>query len=123
MLRMKIKTLYIGTLVLLLTIVGSIYVYQQTFAQNKNRTEILKINDELKEKKQAITDLNKQIDKFKKEIKQKEQQVASLGNQISILDSRIQKTNLDIKARSLDIESKKLEIKTVVKYNGYERRW
>ena len=84
-----------------------------TQAQNQTKTEILKINDEIQQKKDAIKDLNQQIEEYHKEIKSKEQQVVSLNNQLSIVDSRIKKTSLDIRARELEIESKKLEIFTV----------
>lgn len=84
-----------------------------TQAQNQTKVEILKINDEIQQKKDAIKDLNKEIEQYRKEIKDKEQQVVSLNNQLSIINSRIKKTSLDIRARELEIDSKKLEISTI----------
>lgn len=107
---MKKKYLSIGIFSVLL-ISGASLFYAR--AQNQTKTEILKINDEIQEKKEAIKDLNQQIEQYRAEIKNKEQQVVSLNNQLSIIESRLKKTTLDIRARELEIESKKLEISTI----------
>lgn len=104
------KLLSIAIFSLLISGGAGIYYAQ---AQNQTRQEILKINDDIQQRKDAIKDLNQQIEQYRVEIKDKEQQVVSLSNQLSIIDSRLKKTTLDIRARELIIESKKLEITTI----------
>ncbi len=106
---MKLKIIIAGLFIALILTAAGLW-QSKAQAQTTSKADILKINDDIKQKKDAISNLNKQIEQSEQEIKTKEQQVVSLSNQLSIIDSRIKKTALDITAAGLDIEAKKLEI-------------
>lgn len=103
----------IFSLAIITLALASLAIFKFALATNHVKTEIVKINDEIKNKRRQITDLNEQIESYQKEIRDKEKQVVSLGNQLSIINTRIKKTELDIRARELDIDTKRLEIKTL----------
>lgn len=106
------KILMTGLAVAVVAIAG-LLAFHYSLADNQTKSDILKINDEIKNKRQSINELNAQIEDYKKQIRDKEQQVVSLDNQLSIINTRVKKTELDIQARQLDIETKQLDIKTL----------
>ncbi|OGL72319.1 hypothetical protein A3D72_01460 [Candidatus Uhrbacteria bacterium RIFCSPHIGHO2_02_FULL_57_19] len=75
------------------------------------RDEIIKINDQVKSKKQLIENLNQQIESRKKEIARKRNEAATLENQIGILENRTAKTELDLLETQAEIEAAELEIR------------
>lgn len=75
--------------------------------------QILKINDEIQEKKENIEKLQNQSIEYKKIINQKRAQGNNLANQMAIINNRIAKMEIDIKTTKLEIDKTKLEIQNV----------
>lgn len=74
------------------------------------REEILRLNDAVKNKKQAVESLQGKINALNNEIQQKRTQTVSLQNQLALLENRLAKTVLDIQQTEAEIEEVNLEI-------------
>lgn len=79
-------------------------------ATDTNSTEIQKLNDTIKERKDKIQDLQNSIDRYKKQIDQKELEATSLKNQLSILDTRIDEVEAEVEITKERLETTKLEL-------------
>lgn len=71
------------------------------------------INQQIKEKKDAMQQLEDKINVYKKDIDHKQTEGLSLKNQMALLNSRIAKTELDIQMAEVNISTLDLEIKSL----------
>ncbi|MEK9158983.1 MAG: hypothetical protein AAB673_03190, partial [Patescibacteria group bacterium] len=71
------------------------------------------INRQIKEKKDAMQQLEDKINVYKKDIEQKQTEGLSLKNQMALLNSRIAKTELDVQMAEANISTLDLEIKSL----------
>lgn len=77
------------------------------------KDEVLKINDQIQERKQKISDITSRIGQYQEKIEVKRKESASLQNQLSIIENRIAKTELEIEEAEEEIESTNLEIRAL----------
>ena len=85
---------------------------QTGFAVDINN-EVKKINQEIKEKKDAIEDIQNKQKIYQATIRQKQADKANLTNQLAILENRIAKAEMDIETVKLDVDRINLELKKV----------
>lgn len=74
------------------------------------REEILRLNDAVKGKKQAVESLQSKINVLNSDIQKKRTLTVSLQNQLALLENRLAKTVLDIEQTETEIEEVNLEI-------------
>jgi len=89
--------------------------YQDDFnnvvnGSNSLNTEINKLNQDIKDKKDYTERIDEMQKKYSDAIVQKQSEKASLENQISILDNKVAKTELDIERVETEINRITLEI-------------
>ncbi len=71
------------------------------------------LNQQIKEKQEAIKKLEAQIETYKTNIQQKEKEIATLANQLAIINSRLAQTELDIQVTQVQMDELNLEIKSL----------
>lgn len=74
-------------------------------------SEIIKLNEQVDEKKNQIEELNRQKSIYQQNINIKQKEAVSLRNQMEILDNEIAKIALEVQTTEIDIEKTNLEIK------------
>ena len=84
---------------------------EQSDAPSGAREEILKLQDEIKAKKDESAALEEKIGVMKKSIERKRVEGLSLKNQLTIIDERLEAVRLDIQSTQLEIETVELELK------------
>src|SRR3989344_4328199 len=84
---------------------------EQSDAPSSAREEILKLQDDIKAKKDEVAALEEKIGVMKKSIERKRVEGLSLKNQITIIDERLEAVRLDIQSTQLEIETVQLELK------------
>lgn len=84
---------------------------EQSDVASGAREEILKLQDEIKAKKDEGAALEEKIGVMKKSIERKRVEGLSLKNQLTIIDERLEAVRLDIQSTQLEIETVELELK------------
>lgn len=74
------------------------------------REEILRLNDAVKNKKQAVESLQSKINGLNSDIQKRRTETVSLQNQLALLENRLAKTVLDIQQTETEMEEVNLEI-------------
>src|SRR3989338_202573 len=74
------------------------------------REEILKLQDNIKSKKEEVAKLEEKIGTMKKSIERKRVEALSLKNQMSVLDQHLEAVHLDVESTKLEIETVQLEL-------------
>ncbi len=77
------------------------------------KEDLLKINDQITNKKNQIDTLKQSIQTYQNKINSLENQELSLANEISILDNRLAKMDLDIQSTEAQIEEIGLELQSL----------
>lgn len=80
---------------------------------NLDSVEVWQINQDINEKRAAISDLKKQIEVYQKNINAKQKEIDNLASQVSTLNESIAKMNLEIKTAELEIETTNLKIENI----------
>lgn len=78
--------------------------------ETETKQEIDTLNEDIKDKRNQVNELDSLIDKYGARIKEQESKQASLQNEVLILDNRIAKTELDIERAKTELEALRLEI-------------
>ncbi len=74
---------------------------------------ILELNEQIKDKKNKISDIRKQIDEFEKNIRIRRAESASLENEIVLIEDEVTKNDLALEATYDEIDQLDLEMKQV----------
>lgn len=100
----------IGTILLIFTLVGVTPLQCLAEAAKKPDITVVNLNGQIKDKKDKITDLRKQIDVYKKNISARQAEKVSLENEISIIEDKVAQKELDAQAMQHEIDELALEI-------------
>jgi murein DD-endopeptidase MepM/ murein hydrolase activator NlpD len=75
--------------------------------------EVLQLNLQIQEKKQALDQLNQQKAEYERNLALKQEEALSLSSQIGSLDEQVKKTELEIDIANNEIDTLKLQIREV----------
>ncbi len=79
------------------------------------KQEVDALNQQIKQKRNRVNELDSIIDSYKKRILDQETKQTSLENEVLILDNRVLKKELDIERAKIELEALKLEIDSLEK--------
>lgn len=77
------------------------------------KSQVDQLNQQIKNKRGKVSELDSLISGYKEKIAQQEAQAASLSNEILILDNRVVKINLDVDRTKAEIDALNLEISSL----------
>lgn len=86
------------------------------------KTQIEDLNKEVKQKKNAIEDLQGKAERYRAIIGEKKEESASLEDQIALLENRVAKTQLDIDIAKAEVKTLELEMSVIDEKVGTQER-
>lgn len=106
---MKKRAFFIVSFVLVLLCIGagSAFIIP---AHAVSDVTVLELNEKIKDRKNKITSLHKQIEVYQANINARRSQAASIGSEIAIIEDDAARASLDIEALETEIEQLGLEI-------------
>lgn len=115
MFKTKIKTkglnLRIFSYILVISLITNFLFSVKIVAQDAINPDIIKLNEEVEEKKKQIEELNRQKQIYQQNINARQREAVNLRNQMAIMENEIAKIALEIQATELDIDKTNIEIK------------
>lgn len=105
------------------SVTNNSFVFGQTKSTAALNKEVVKLNQEIKDKRNYTKKLEDKQKEYSDAIEQTQSEKADLDNQLALLDNRAAKTELDIERVESDIDITKLEIqKTNVEINDKNKQ-
>jgi len=96
---------------LVITLITNFFYFQKIYAEvDSADPEILKLNEQVEEKKMQIEELNRQKAIYQQNINLRQRESVNLRNQMAILDNEIAKITIDVQTTELGITQANLEI-------------
>jgi len=110
--KIKSQKLKIFNIFLVISLITNFLLPYKIYAvDDLSDPEIIKLNEQVEEKKIQIEELNRQKNIYQQNINFKQKEAVNLRNQVEILDNEIAKIALEIQTTEIDIEKTNLEIK------------